>query len=443
MRASLAPSPASTFPPAAIMASPLGDIFKPPFVSTLTLGSDLTLHNMPGPSTSAVPPPPHPQSSSVEVDAKPESNILPQSTPESTIAAATLEFKEKMEDLHKVVADIFNSVKDESTSPNIPQLKSTLDEKPNTQRDSVQSASVPRTFVHRLSGHSQQANAWSVYCDNCEKNMLNEHYHCNICNAGDYDICPECRDSGVHCKGEGHWLIKRVFNPDGTIVTSTTEKVGPKSAPEGAKEVKDMPGAFTEEKKDVLQPTRTCNCCVKVFPEFAFVTCNNCEDYDLCVPCLEEGKHGHHPAHKFEPATHVTNLSERTKKLCMPGRNAVHSATCDNCDCVSELFRHTNSANQYRQSSVFVTSVKSAQIGIIARTVSVWHQLNMGAIVSHPSTIPSPSIQSATLALLLITVFTAMVLFAPILVATFVESATSALSAQMLTSVPTVKHHQH
>lgn len=92
--------------------------------------------------------------------------------------------------------------------------------------------------------------------------MENEHYHCSICDGGDYDLCSGCVEAGFHCPGLGHWMVKR-FVKNGAVVNSTTERVGPKVKIE----VEQMPGAFTQDRKSVEfepeEPTRTCNCCVK------------------------------------------------------------------------------------------------------------------------------------------------------------------------------------
>lgn len=194
--------------------------------------------------------------------------------------------------------------------------------------------------------------SWVVYCNNCNLPMEDEHYHCSICDNGDYDLCPSCVDSGIHCPGTGHWMVKR-FVKNGCVVNSTTERVGPKPKPQAEQE---MPGAFTEEKQHALaadlpheeEPTRTCNCCVKgespmslmrprkltrtVLPEKEFVTCASCDDYDLCMECHINNKHGHHPGHAFKPATPETALPALADFLCNAGRNVRHSAVCDGCE---------------------------------------------------------------------------------------------------------------
>lgn len=192
---------------------------------------------------------------------------------------------------------------------------------------------------------------WVVYCNNCNLAMKDEHYHCSICDQGDYDLCPTCVNDGVHCPGSGHWMVKR-FVKDGNVVNSTTERVGPKS---NTQTEQDMPGAYTEEKQPVPEtvtkteePTRTCNCCVQgkpfsapqtsmqltfqVLHEREFVTCTACEDYDLCMPCHVDNKHGHHPGHAFQGATKETEMPALAGFLCNAGRNVRHSAVCDGCE---------------------------------------------------------------------------------------------------------------
>ncbi|KAK3044319.1 hypothetical protein LTS18_001598, partial [Coniosporium uncinatum] len=65
--------------------------------------------------------------------------------------------------------------------------------------------------------------SWSVYCNACDKPMANAHYHCAICDDGDYDLCESCVRVGMHCPGEDHWLIKR-FVSGGKVINSTTER---------------------------------------------------------------------------------------------------------------------------------------------------------------------------------------------------------------------------
>jgi next to BRCA1 gene 1 protein len=225
-----------------------------------------------------------------------------------------------------------------------------------------------QTFTHCANGMVRPGNvanpssllnatySWSVYCNNCDKNMLNEHYHCNICDEGDYDLCVECKDQGVHCRGEGHWLIKRFLDTRGTVISSTTETVGPREKEETTP---SMPGAFTEEKKveDCEAPTRTCNNCIKSFTEDAFVTCFDCEDFDLCLTCLRSGKHGHHPGHTLKPVLEATTLTQWFSDTCAPGRNVYHHAICDMCDKVCFSLSGWNLINHFRTLLECVTNV--------------------------------------------------------------------------------------
>jgi next-to-BRCA1 protein 1 len=117
--------------------------------------------------------------------------------------------------------------------------------------------------------------SWSVFCNACDKPMADAHYHCNVCDDGDYDLCEVCVNAGIHCPGEGHWLVKR-FVKNGQVVNSTTERLSP-SKPQAQQDkeavLSEMPGAYTEhteEKKAeedtnefCCEATRTCNCCVK------------------------------------------------------------------------------------------------------------------------------------------------------------------------------------
>ncbi|WPH01256.1 Hypothetical protein R9X50_00409400 [Acrodontium crateriforme] len=190
----------------------------------------------------------------------------------------------------------------------------------------------PVSQVPNTNGHP-----WSVYCNECDAPMSNAHFHCGICDAGDYDLCEACVADGTLCPGDGHWLIKR-FIKDGTVITSQTERISPRQTrPEPIVDSpKEMPGAFiTGDVKPVENlptPTRTCNNCVIVLPEHQFVTCKYCEDFDLCLTCYSQNKHGHHPAHAFERATEETVLTLAAETMLAPGRNVRHNAICDGCD---------------------------------------------------------------------------------------------------------------
>lgn len=201
------------------------------------------------------------------------------------------------------------------------------------------------------------APSWSVFCNACDKPMSNEHYHCDTCDDGDYDLCANCVDVGIHCPGE-HWLIKR-FVMKGQVVSSSTERLAPKAELIQETAVPEMPCTYHVDEKNAEDcehdedASRTCNCCVQgmsitiaisdamtnrmsvEFKENIFVTCLNCEDYDLCFGCHSKNKHGHHPGHAFTAVAKDTPLSPMAEFMCNPGRNTKHAALCDGCDKVS------------------------------------------------------------------------------------------------------------
>lgn len=107
---------------------------------------------------------------------------------------------------------------------------------------------------------------------------------------------------------------------------------------------------------------------VTELPEASFVTCQSCEDYDLCIPCHRSAKHGHHPKHAFLPAVANTTLDAVSKAMLGPGRNTGHNAICDGCDKVLFLqFLFLTITNHISTSMVFATSALIAQIGTTAR----------------------------------------------------------------------------
>ncbi|EME82650.1 uncharacterized protein MYCFIDRAFT_114686, partial [Pseudocercospora fijiensis CIRAD86] len=196
----------------------------------------------------------------------------------------------------------------------------------------------------------EMKHEWAIFCNECSKALPDSHYHCDICDGADYDLCEQCVAEGKLCPGDGHWLIKR-FLKDGQFITSTTERVSPRKFHQASlilqsePEIEEkMPGALSEETKTLdlepMSPTRTCNNCVIVLPEREFVHCTSCEDFDLCIKCHMADKHGHHPAHGFELATNDTVLPLAAETKLAPGRNVRHNAICDGCDKKIHGVRH-------------------------------------------------------------------------------------------------------
>jgi next-to-BRCA1 protein 1 len=192
---------------------------------------------------------------------------------------------------------------------------------------------------------------WSVYCNECDSVMSDTHFHCSICDDGDYDLCEECVNKGKVCPGKDHWLVKRSIR-DGKVFASTTERIrktipAPVAAPPPAETgnaviVNTRPASTLEASKIVLpsSTSRTCNGCVVVLPDRDFVHCDTCEDFDLCIKCHSDNKHGHHPAHGFTPATKDTVISTASRLSLAPGRDVRHNAVCDSCDKHIRGIRH-------------------------------------------------------------------------------------------------------
>jgi next to BRCA1 gene 1 protein len=191
--------------------------------------------------------------------------------------------------------------------------------------------------------HDFSTGSFSIDCNYCSKSIPNEHYHCSICEKGDFDLCQACVDAGVTCDGEDHWLIKR-FIRNGAVIPSVTETCAPRKQAQAEQKTETPVTKIPEEGE------RTCNACInrKSTPNLAFelslispelpgsefVTCKNCADYDLCFDCFAVGGHGHHPAHVFEPVD-KDNKDAIITDLCGAGRGLIHQATCDGCNKVS------------------------------------------------------------------------------------------------------------
>lgn len=192
---------------------------------------------------------------------------------------------------------------------------------------------------------------FTVCCNSCDQSVPEAHFHCSICDEGDFDLCQECVDRGITCYGDGHWLIKRTV-VDGDIKCSSTH-IAPKSARPTVSKPAQSPA-----RSSVVLPTRpllipslscastadynarTCNCCVQEFREEEFVHCTTCDDYDLCKTCFAKNQHGHHPKHGFTPAVKGTSFDYLVSSRMEPGRNVLHNAICDGCDKYVRGIRH-------------------------------------------------------------------------------------------------------
>lgn len=188
---------------------------------------------------------------------------------------------------------------------------------------------------------------FTVCCNSCERAVPEAHFHCSICDEGDFDLCPECVTRGISCYGDGHWLIKRTI-VNGDIKCSSTH-IAPKSAIKPTPSppvtsVSSLPlrplAEFSPPDWTLQHNARTCNSCVREFQEAEFVHCTMCDDYDLCKSCFAKNQHGHHPKHGFAPAVDGTTFDHTISSRLAPGRNVLHNAICDGCDKYVRGTRH-------------------------------------------------------------------------------------------------------
>lgn len=106
---------------------------------------------------------------------------------------------------------------------------------------------------------------FTICCNQCDNAIPNAHWHCSVCDNGDFDLCEDCLDRGFTCDSEDHWLIKRTVE-DGQVVNSKTE-IAPQTTVK-AEKAELIPGAFATDIKPEVTPantdmSRTCNQCVQ------------------------------------------------------------------------------------------------------------------------------------------------------------------------------------
>lgn len=123
----------------------------------------------------------------------------------------------------------------------------------------VRSADQPFPFM---------GTTFTICCNHCDVAIPDVHWHCSICDDGDFDLCAECVTKGVFCDAEDHWLIQRTIL-DGKVINSITETKAYKKRATDEVE-KEVPGAFTSGNAEVeahvshesAEETRTCNSCI-------------------------------------------------------------------------------------------------------------------------------------------------------------------------------------
>lgn len=119
--------------------------------------------------------------------------------------------------------------------------------------------------------HKSPTEVYCIDCNHCGRSIPNEHYHCSICENGDYDLCLECVENGITCQDEDHWLIKRGVK-DGVVTNSITEKVPPRAVQAEYHESASIPELVSEDIPRPLSAApeavvhaeeRICNGCLK------------------------------------------------------------------------------------------------------------------------------------------------------------------------------------
>ena len=100
------------------------------------------------------------------------------------------------------------------------------------------------------------STSYTIDCNHCGSPVPNEHYHCGICEAGDFDLCKACIDAGITCDGDEHWLLKRTIR-NGVVIPSTTETLPPKKLSKATTEDLVTPISPEQDGDDL-----TCNSCI-------------------------------------------------------------------------------------------------------------------------------------------------------------------------------------
>lgn len=105
-------------------------------------------------------------------------------------------------------------------------------------------------------GQDYLSGAFCIDCNKCGRSIPDEHYHCGICDDGDFDLCSSCIVADVSCDGEGHWLIKRRIQ-NGLLVSSVTETIAPKKWQDNKALESEKENTHTAQ-----YAPRTCNSCI-------------------------------------------------------------------------------------------------------------------------------------------------------------------------------------
>ncbi|KAK3392094.1 hypothetical protein B0T20DRAFT_362249 [Sordaria brevicollis] len=346
------------------------------------------------PETPALPPTPEapqvtttaPKPASVEAEStetESESNPTSSEYQETTEAIQSTESDAKpvaktFEDLQAQRCDIITRVN--KAMDRIEDLQARL---PFARAASEASMPISTMSNSGTQDSTSTRSGYAVCCNSCDVNIPYEHYHCSICDDGDFDLCPGCYSQGVICHHPDHVLAKRFIN-NGSITTvapahmsdakklaqakAAEERLGRAHAEYLAKlQVAEAQKAALRRTNEILAQAkaerswrdpvspapysyesvvpsiescdsnsqvtlRTCNSCIQDLPEAEFVHCQTCDDFDLCKACFAKNRHGHHPKHAFAPIVPGTCTESEVKSRLAPGRNQLHHAICDGCE---------------------------------------------------------------------------------------------------------------
>lgn len=113
--------------------------------------------------------------------------------------------------------------------------------KPSTNRDQVLNF-VLETVSHGFGFDFMDDN--DVFCDQCTEVIFGKFFHCNKCNDGDYDLCRECKEKGLHCEDKSHELVEAGEDLDETEIE---EAITGKEEDENMDTKKDGDGEENED----------------------------------------------------------------------------------------------------------------------------------------------------------------------------------------------------
>lgn len=169
-----------------------------------------------------------------------------------------------------------------NTMPTAAEAPQSVSVKAGSEESDTSSRALPVekqniTYALRFPGTDNIIGSFCIDCNNCQARIPAEHYHCSICQDGDYDLCLACVSAGVTCPGEDHWLLKRLVR-DSVVINSTTETIAPKRVERQETSAQTLPENTRQpeiaDKKPTIEagPTsqensttneRTCNACFR------------------------------------------------------------------------------------------------------------------------------------------------------------------------------------